>query len=144
MVKLENSCWFSNARLASFAHLSVISQIQMRRLLTAAAASSLLMAQMPVLAEGKADDPGVMNVSLKETVKPRFGFQGQTQGAGTPNGVGIGGFLPFAIGENSVWFGSSIVRSTPTLKTSTTTAALSAPVLLGPPSRPHPVLVIAG
>ena len=50
----------------------------MRRLLTAAATASLLLAQAPVMAEGTADDIGVMNVSLKETIKPRFGFQGQT------------------------------------------------------------------
>ena len=83
----------------------------MRRLLSAAATASLLLAQAPVLAEGSADDIGVMNVSLKETIKPRFGFQGQTQGAGTPNEVGVGGFLPFAVGENSVWFLDSQVNA---------------------------------
>ena len=83
----------------------------MRRLLTAAATASLLLAQAPVLAEGSADDIGVMSVSLKETIKPRFGFQGQTQGAGTPNEVGVGGFLPFAVGENSVWFLDSQVNA---------------------------------
>ena len=83
----------------------------MRRLLSAAATTSLLVAQAPVLAEGTADDIGVMSVSLKETIKPRFGFQGQTQGAGTPNEVGVGGFLPFAVGENSVWFLDSQVNA---------------------------------
>ena len=63
----------------------------MRRLLTAAATASLLLAQAPVLAEGSADDIGVMSVSLKETIKPRFGVQGQTQGAGTPNDIPMGG-----------------------------------------------------
>ena len=48
----------------------------MRRLLSAAAASSLLLAQIPVLAEGKADELGVMSLSLKDNIKPRFGFQG--------------------------------------------------------------------
>ena len=76
----------------------------MRRLLSAAAASSLLLAQIPVLAEGKADELGVMSLSLKDVVKADFGIQAQTQGAGTPNEVGVGGFLPFAVGENSVWF----------------------------------------
>ena len=76
----------------------------MRRLLTAAATASLLLAQAPVLAEGSADDIGVMNVSLKDSIKPRFGFQGQTQGAGTPNEVGIGGFLPLSVGDNSVFY----------------------------------------
>ena len=83
----------------------------MRRLLSAAATASLLLAQAPVLAEGSADDIGVMNVSLKDSIKPRFGFQGQTQGAGTPNQVGVGGFLPFAVGENSAWFLDSQVNA---------------------------------
>ena len=74
----------------------------MRRLLSAAATASLLLAQVAIIAEGTADDIGVMLVSLKGTIKPRVGFQGQTQGAGTPNEVGVGGFLPFAVGENSV------------------------------------------
>ena len=76
----------------------------MRRLLSATATASLLLAQTPVLAEGNADDIGVMSVSLKETIKPRFGFQGQTQGAGTPNQAGIGGFIPLFAGDNSVFF----------------------------------------
>ena len=83
----------------------------MRRLLTAAATASLLLAQAPVMAEGTADDIGVMNVSLKDSIKPRFGFQGQTQGAGTPNQVGVGAFLPFAVGENSIWFLDSQVNA---------------------------------
>ena len=45
-----------------------------------------------------------MGVRLKELVKPNFGFQGETQGAGTPNQAGIGGFLPLKINDNSVWF----------------------------------------
>jgi hypothetical protein len=76
----------------------------MRRLLSAAATASLLLVQAPVLAEGSADDIGVMNVSLKDVVKPDFGFQGETQGAGTPNQAGVGGFLPLKINDNSVWF----------------------------------------
>ena len=76
----------------------------MRRLLSATATASLLLAQAPVLAEGTADDIGVMDVSLKDSIKPRFGFQGQTQGAGTPNEVGVGGFLPIAVGDNSVFY----------------------------------------
>ena len=76
----------------------------MRPLLSLAAAASLPVVQAPVLAEGTADDIGVMSVSLKETIKPRFGVQGQTQGAGTPNQAGVGGFLPLKINVNSVWF----------------------------------------
>ena len=44
---------------------------------------------------------GVLSVSLSDVVKPRLGIQGQTQGAGTPNQAGIGGFLPLVVGENS-------------------------------------------
>ncbi len=53
---------------------------------------------------GSADDLGVMSISLKDVVKPTFGFQGALQGAGTPNQAGIGGFLPLSVGDNSVWF----------------------------------------
>ena len=53
---------------------------------------------------GNAEDLGVMSISLKDVVKPRVGFQGALQGAGTPNQAGIGGFLPLSVGENSVWF----------------------------------------
>ena len=45
-----------------------------------------------------------MEVSLKDAVKPNIGIQGQTQGAGTPNEAGIGGFLPLVVGDNSVFF----------------------------------------
>ena len=47
---------------------------------------------------------GVMSVSLSDVVKPRLGIQGQTQGAGTPNQAGVGGYLPLVVGENSVLF----------------------------------------
>ncbi len=83
----------------------------MRRLLTAAATASLLLAQAPVLAEGNADDIGVMSVSLKETIKPRLGFQGQTQGAGTPNEAGIGGFFPLSVSENGVFFVDALANA---------------------------------
>ena len=45
-----------------------------------------------------------MSISLKDAIKPNFGFQGALQGAGTPNQAGIGGFLPLVIGDNSVFF----------------------------------------
>ena len=83
----------------------------MRPLLSLAAAASLLLAQAPVLAEGTADDIGVMSVSLKETIKPRFGVQGQTQGAGTPNQAGVGGFLPISVGDNSVFYLDAAVNA---------------------------------
>lgn len=52
----------------------------------------------------EAADLGVMGVKLKDAVKFNWGFQGALQGAGTPNQSGIGGFLPLAIGDNSVFF----------------------------------------
>lgn len=79
---------------------------QMRSTLSmAAAATSLLICQAPAAyAEGKEEDLGVMSIKLQDVVKPDFGFQGETQGAGTPNQAGVGGFLPLKINENSVWF----------------------------------------
>jgi hypothetical protein len=56
------------------------------------------------VAQGTAKDLGVMSISLKDAIQPNFGFQGALQGAGTPNQSGIGGFLPLAIGDNSVFF----------------------------------------
>ena len=56
------------------------------------------------VAQGTAADLGVMEVSLKDAVQFNWGFQGQTQGAGTPNEIGIGGFLPLSVGSNSVFF----------------------------------------
>ena len=51
-----------------------------------------------------AKDLGMMGISLKDAIKPSIGIQGQTQGAGTPNQAGIGGFLPLVVGGNSVFF----------------------------------------
>ena len=45
-----------------------------------------------------------MSVSLSDVVKPQLGIQGETQGAGTPNQAGVGGYLPLVVGENSVLF----------------------------------------
>ena len=61
-------------------------------------------AQPAELAQGSADDLGVMGISLKDVVKPRVGLQGALQGAGTPNQAGIGGFLPLKVNANSIWF----------------------------------------
>ena len=75
-----------------------------------ALASSLPLAIRPAAAEEpkaettEAADLGVMGVKLKDTIKLNYGFQGALQGAGTPNQSGIGGFLPLAIGDNSVFF----------------------------------------
>ena len=62
------------------------------------------MAEPAPAAQASAVDLGVMSVSLSEVIKPQLGIQGQTQGAGTPNQAGVGGYLPLAIGENSVLF----------------------------------------
>ena len=77
----------------------------LRRLSLGLLASAISIAALPAIAqEGSADDLGLMSISLKDVVKPTIGFQGALQGAGTPNQAGIGGFLPIAVGENSVWF----------------------------------------
>ncbi|QNI89406.1 carbamoyl-phosphate synthase [Synechococcus sp. ROS8604] len=77
----------------------------LRRISLGLLASAISLASLPAIAqEGSADDLGVMSISLKDVVKPTFGFQGALQGAGTPNQAGIGGFLPLSVGDNSVWF----------------------------------------
>ena len=78
----------------------------LRRLAIGLLASAVAIAPVPLKAQdGSAEDLGdVMSISLKDVVKPTFGFQGALQGAGTPNQAGIGGFLPLSIGDNSVWF----------------------------------------
>ena len=78
----------------------------LRRLSLGLLASAISVSALPVIAQenGSADDLGVMSISLKDVVKPTFGFQGALQGAGTPNQAGIGGFLPLSVGDNSVWF----------------------------------------
>ena len=62
------------------------------------------MAEPAPAAQASAVDLGVMSVSLSEVIKPQLGIQGQTQGAGTPNQAGVGGYLPLVVGENSVLF----------------------------------------
>ena len=75
------------------------------RLFVGLLAATAAITPLPLNAqEGSADDLGVMSINLKDVIKPRVGFQGQTQAAGTPNQAGIGGFLPLAVGENSVFF----------------------------------------
>jgi hypothetical protein len=76
-------------------------------------ASAVAIAPMPLKAQdGSAEDLGdVMSISLKDVVKPTFGFQGALQGAGTPNQAGIGGFLPLSVGDNSVWFVDALINA---------------------------------
>ncbi len=85
----------------------IYSGFMLRRLSLGLLASAISVSSLPAIAQekGSAEDlGGVMSISLKDVVKPTLGFQGALQGAGTPNQAGIGGFLPFSVGENSVWF----------------------------------------
>ena len=67
-------------------------QLFSRRSLSLTGAAALALAAIPQvnakpveMAQGSADDLGVMSINLKDIVKPQVGFQGQTQAAGTPN-----------------------------------------------------------
>ena len=62
-------------------------------------------------AQGDAKDLGAMSISLKDVVKPQIGLQGALQGAGTPNQAGLGGFVPLAIGANSVFFADVLANA---------------------------------
>ena len=85
----------------------------LRRLWIGLLASAVAIAPLPLRAQdGSAEDLGdAMSISLKDVVKPTFGFQGALQGAGTPNQAGIGGFLPLSVGDNSVWFVDALILS---------------------------------
>ena len=85
----------------------------LRRLSIGLLASAVAIAPLPLKAQdGSAEDLGdVMSISLKDVVKPTFGFQGALQGAGTPNQAGIGGFLPLSVGDNSVWFVDALINA---------------------------------
>ena len=85
----------------------------LRRLSIGLLASAVAIAPLPLKAQdSRAEDLGdVMSISLKDVVKPTFGFQGALQGAGTPNQAGIGGFLPLSVSDNSVWFVDALVNA---------------------------------
>ena len=84
----------------------------LRRLSIGLLASAVAISPLPLKAQdGSAEDLGVMSISLKDVVKPTFGFQGALQGAGTPNQAGIGGFLPLSVGDNSVWFVDALINA---------------------------------
>ena len=53
----------------------------------------------------------MMSISLKDLLKPTFGFQGALQSAGIPNQAGICGFLPLSVGDNSVWFVDALINA---------------------------------
>jgi len=52
-----------------------------------------------------------MSINLKDVVKPQVGVQAQTQAAGTPNQIGLGGFLPLVVGSNSVFFANFLANA---------------------------------
>ena len=54
--------------------------------------------------DNSASEPVEREVNLKEVVKFNWGFQGATQGAGTPNQAGLGFFLPMMVSDNGVLF----------------------------------------
>ena len=47
--------------------------------------------------DNSASDPIERELNLKDVVKFNWGFQGSTQGAGTPNQAGLGFFLPMMV-----------------------------------------------
>ena len=57
-----------------------------------------------VAQDSSTKDPVEMEVTLKDMVKFNWGFQGATQGAGTPNQAGLGFFLPMMVSDNGVLF----------------------------------------
>ena len=91
-------------------------QHYIRRSLSFAGTAALALASLPFgaaraddtkVAQGTAKDLGVMSISLKDAIKPNFGFQG----AGTPNQAGIGAFVPLHVGSNSVAFVDVLVNA---------------------------------
>ena len=80
---------------------------------TPAAADDIRVAQSNGSAKkaGSADDLGVMEINLTDAVKLNYGFQGQLQGAGTPNQAGLGAFIPLKVGKNSVSFVDVLVNA---------------------------------
>lgn len=80
---------------------------------TPAAAGDIKVAQSTGSAQkpGTADDLAVMEINLTDAVKLNYGFQGQLQGAGTPNEAGLGAFIPLKVGKNSVSFVDVLVNA---------------------------------
>ena len=101
-----------------FRHKHFVMQLFARRSLSLTGAAALALAAIPqvnakpvAVAQGSAEDLGVMSISLKDVVKPQVGIHGQTQAAGTPNQAGIGGFLPLVVGDNSVFFADVLANA---------------------------------
>ena len=71
--------------------------------------SACTLSMMVIPDASRADQPSpaqlkLLELNLRDAVKPTWGFQGQLQGAGTPNAIGIGAFLPISHGANSITF----------------------------------------
>ena len=79
-----------------------------RHLLTPAVLMLSMLLSANVLAQeapdNSASDPIEREVNLKDVVTFNWGFQGATQGAGTPNQAGLGFFLPMMVRDNGVLF----------------------------------------
>ena len=91
-------------------------QHSVRPSLTPTGTAALALAQPPMQpvsarGDGSADDLGVKEINLKDTVQFNWVFQGALQGAGTPNQAGIGAFLPIAVGENSAFFINALANA---------------------------------
>ena len=116
----------------------------LRRLSIGLLASAVAIAPMPLKAQdGSAEDLGdVMSISLKDVVKPTFGFQGALQGAGTPNQAGLVGSCLSLLATTA--FGFLMSSLTLISLITKTTAASSIPMWLERPSALQLVLVIAG
>ena len=52
-----------------------------------------------------------MDINLKDAVKLNYGFQGALQGAGTPNGAGLGAFIPIKVSMNRVSYVDVLVNA---------------------------------
>jgi len=97
-------------------------QHSIRLSLSLAGSSALALASTPFVvtaavaedlkvAQGTAQDLGVMEINLKDVVKFNYGFQGALQGAGTPNQAGLGAFIPIKVSKNSVSFVDVLVNA---------------------------------
>ena len=114
VVRGQCVCWsyLDSANKQGRQDQRMLEPLMLRRLSIGLLASAVAIAPLPLKAQdGTAEDLGVMSVSLKDVVKPRVGFQGALQGAGTPNQAGIGGFLPLSVGDNSVFFADVLANA---------------------------------
>lgn len=78
-----------------------------RKLSILAVGCALGLSALPASSRAEQPSPAqlkLLQLNLKDAVKPTWGFQGQLQGAGTPNSFGIGAFLPLSYGQNSITF----------------------------------------